>query len=118
MGLLGARGYYVPLSVRQPVDGFSEDPASARSYLSQGYDALRSGALRESLLAFQAAADSSPTLADVYRGMGIVLARLGQADRAFAAYQLFLALEPERTQEVEDVERILLDFYQRQGKRR
>lgn len=118
MGLLAARGYYVPLSFRQTGSLFAEDPASARSYLAQGYEALRGAALREALLGFQAAADSSPTLADAYRGMGIVLARLGQTERAFAAYHLFLALEPERTRDVEEVEQIILDFYQRSSARR
>ncbi|MDY0061217.1 MAG: hypothetical protein RBU45_15520 [Myxococcota bacterium] len=118
VGLLSARGYYVPLPLRQAGDALGGDLATARSYLAQAYGALRMNNLREALLGFQAAVDASPTLADAYRGMGIVLARVGQAERAFAAYNLFLSLEPEATREVEEVERILVAYYQQQGRQR
>ena len=117
-GLLSARGYYMPRSLKQEEAGLPEDPVTARSHLAQGYSALRVQDLRLAFLSFQAAADVSPTLADAYRGMGIVLVRLEQTERALAAYQLFLALAPERTRDVDVVERIVLDYHRRQGKMR
>jgi tetratricopeptide (TPR) repeat protein len=116
MGLLSAKGFYVPLSVRQQSERFSDEPGTGRGYLSQGYQALQVGDLKQALLNFQAAADSSATLADAYRGMGIVLARLGQSDRAFSAYQLFLNLESELTRDRASVEKIILDYYRQQGR--
>lgn len=116
LGLLSARGYYVPASVRAAGAGLTEDPVTAGSYLAQGYRALRGNDLRQAMLSFQAAADNSPELADAYRGVGIVEARLKHTRRALAAYNLFLSLAPERTRDVEAVERIVLDFYRQAGR--
>ncbi len=112
LGLLSARGYYVPAPLRQPGAGLVEDPVTARSYLAQGYQSLQGGQLEPAMQSFLGAADVAPTLADAYRGIGIVEARLRHTDRALAAYQLFLALAPERSPDRDAVERIVLDFYQ------
>jgi len=118
LGLLSARGYYVPAPVRSSAAGLNEDTVTAGSYLAQGYRALRGNDLRQAMLSFQAAADNSPKLADAYRGVGIVEARLKHTRRALAAYNLFLALAPERTRDVEAVERIVLDFYRQAGRKK
>ncbi len=113
LGILSARGYYVPAPVRR---GYGPAAAaSAGALVAQGNGFLSGNGLRDAYRAFTMAADADPTNPAAYRGLAIVMARLGQTDRAAAGYALYLSLAPPGDPDVPAVRDILLDYYHHEG---
>jgi Flp pilus assembly protein TadD/peroxiredoxin len=76
-----------------PFAGTFHAPLSQRNFLPFGRELLDEGLEAEAIVAFERASQASPSAWVLYR-LGTLLAKTGQVDRARAAFESALALDP------------------------
>ena len=82
------------LSRAVPFAGTLYSPPPRRNYLPYGRELLDQGLDAAAVVAFERAADASPSASTLYR-LGTLLGKAGEVDRAKSAYERALALQPD-----------------------
>ncbi|HEY7512013.1 MAG TPA: FG-GAP-like repeat-containing protein [Vicinamibacteria bacterium] len=94
------------LSRAVPFAGTLHAPPGARNYLFYGRELLDQGLDAAAVVAFERAAQASPSASTLYR-LGTLLAKVGEADRARAAFERALALQPDLSEAHNDLGTLL-----------
>jgi Tfp pilus assembly protein PilF/peroxiredoxin len=89
-----------------PFPGTFHAPLSARNYLPYGRELLDQGLEAAAVVAFERAAEASPSASTLYR-LGTLLSKSGEAGRARAAFERALALQPDLAEASNDLGALL-----------
>jgi Tfp pilus assembly protein PilF/peroxiredoxin len=85
-----------------PFDGAFYTPPPLRNYLPYGRELLDQGLESAAVVAFERAAQASPSAATLYR-LGTLLAKTGESGRARTAFERALALQPDLAEASNDL---------------
>jgi len=85
-----------------PFGGTFYAPAGRRNYLPYGRELLDQGLDAQAVVAFERAAQASPSASTLYR-LGTLLVKSGEAGRARAAFERALALQPDLAEASNDL---------------
>ena len=96
------------LSRAVPFPGTFHAPAGLRNYLPYGRELLDQGLDRAAVVAFERAAQSNPTASTLYR-LGTLLLKGGERERAQAAFERALALQPDLAEASNDLGALLAE---------
>jgi Tfp pilus assembly protein PilF/peroxiredoxin len=91
-----------------PFGGTLPSPPTPRAYIHYGRELLDRGLEKPAVLAFELAAQGSPSSSILYR-LGNLLARTGQRDKARDAYERALALQPDLAEASNDLGALLAE---------
>ncbi len=89
-----------------PFAGTLYAPPPQRNYLTYGRELLDQGLEAAALVAFERAAEASPSASTLYR-LGTLLVRTGESTRARAAFERALALQPDLSEANNDLGALL-----------
>ncbi len=89
-----------------PFPGTFYGPPPARNFLPYGRELLDQGLEAAAVVAFERAAQASPSAATLYR-LGMLLAKSGERARARAAFERALALQPDLAEASNDLGALL-----------
>jgi Tfp pilus assembly protein PilF len=98
----------VRLSRALPFEGTFYSAPGRRDYVPYGRDLLDQGLEAQAVVAFEQAAQGSPTASVLYR-LGGLLVKSGQAERAAAAFERALALQPDLSEASNDLGTLLAE---------
>ncbi|MCB9523729.1 MAG: hypothetical protein H6702_10200 [Myxococcales bacterium] len=88
---------------------------AAREQVAAGETALRAGDFQAAVARFEAAVALDDDLAEAFHGLGEAWLRLGQRERAAAAWRIFLMLSPRDTRQRRMVQRAVDDVERHRG---
>ena len=91
-----------------PFGGTFDSPPSHRNYIPYGRELLDQGLEAQAVVAFEQAAQGSPSASILYR-LGSLLVKTGQAAKARAAYERALALQPDLSEASNDLGTLLAE---------
>ncbi len=91
-----------------PFEGTSYSAPGRRDYVPYGRDLLDQGLEAQAVVAFEQAAQGSPSASILYR-LGSLLVKTGEADKARAAYERALALQPDLSEASNDLGTLLAE---------
>jgi Tfp pilus assembly protein PilF len=91
-----------------PFGGTFDAPAPGRNYIPYGRELLDQGLEAQAVVAFEQAAQGSPSASILYR-LGSLLVKTGQAAKARAAYERALALQPDLSEASNDLGTLLAE---------
>jgi Flp pilus assembly protein TadD/peroxiredoxin len=94
------------LSRAEPFAGTFHSPPGVRNYLPYGRELLDQGLEAAALVAFERAAQASPTASTLYR-LGTLFVKTGETVKARAAYERALALQPDLSEASNDLGTLL-----------
>jgi Flp pilus assembly protein TadD/peroxiredoxin len=94
------------LARAMPFPGTFYAPAGARNYLPYGRELLDQGLEPAAIVAFERAAEATPSAAILYR-LGTLLAKSGETARARSAFERALVLQPDLAEASNDLGAIL-----------
>jgi tetratricopeptide (TPR) repeat protein/peroxiredoxin len=107
-----AAGIEAPPDVRlargRPFEGVSYSAPGARDYVPWGRDLLDQGLEAQAAFAFEQAAKGRPSASVLYR-LGGLLVKTGQRDRAVAAYERALVMQPDLSEASNDLGTLLAE---------
>ena len=89
-----------------PFPGTFYSPPALRNYLPYGRELLDQGLEAAAVVAFERAAQASPSASTLYR-LGTLLAKSGEAGRARAAFERALAMQPDLAEASNDLGALL-----------
>lgn len=109
--ILNKHGFYLPDTTPGPPERAEE----AKPRIDDGNRRLQTGDFDGAIRAYEEAAAIDAWNPSIYRGMGIVFARMKDHARAVGAYQLYIALvPPDKAADVPKLREIIFNYYQRQ----
>ena len=91
-----------------PFGGTFDSPPSRRDYIPYGRELLDQGLEAQAVVAFEQAAQGSPSASILYR-LGSLLVKTGQTAKARAAYERALALQPDLSEASNDLGTLLAE---------
>ena len=91
-----------------PFGGTFESPPPHRNYIPYGRELLDQGLEAQAVVAFEQAAQGSPSASILYR-LGSLLGKTGQTTKAKAAYERALALQPDLSEASNDLGTLLAE---------
>ncbi len=91
-----------------PFGGTFDSPPSHRNYIPYGRELLDQGLEAQAVVAFEQAAQGSPSASILYR-LGSLLVKTGQTAKARAAYERALALQPDLSEASNDLGTLLAE---------
>jgi Tfp pilus assembly protein PilF/peroxiredoxin len=91
-----------------PFGGTFDSPPPHRNYIPYGRELLDQGLEAQAVVAFEQAAQGSPSASILYR-LGSLLVKTGQAAKARAAYERALALQPDLSEASNDLGTLLAE---------
>jgi tetratricopeptide (TPR) repeat protein len=94
------------LSRALPFAGTFQSPLGARNYLPYGRELLDQGLDAAAVVAFERAAQGSPTASTLYR-LGTLLVKSGQMTKARSAFERALAMQPDLSEASNDLGTLL-----------
>jgi Tfp pilus assembly protein PilF len=89
-----------------PFPGMFHTPLPLRNYLPYGRELLDQGLEAAAIVAFERAAEASPSASTLYR-LGTLLSKSGEAERARVAFERALALQPDLAEANNDLGALL-----------